>query len=270
MMHLTPCFLEQIALRAGVSFVQVQLYCVLRAGFTKSHFQQDIVMDTTKPSTVQKSETDSLVRTMLLSPPPPADLFAAVNSNPTHQYKNSLNSTHYMLYHEEQPTQQKYEPYTYGFLTTMARIEGKMKRKKPMAVTFIGGSVTAAYCKEPGIGCWVKPVSEWLMEENPQVITDSPPRMLSCIEMFVPCWLCHGMTEVALQSSVAANCIYMHVHARCGLNGAASVSERRRHVTIFFVCWLASPDCERFAAKLRSIASQKSYPFALCSKIAHN
>ncbi len=133
-------------------------------------------MEATKPSTVQKSDIDSLVKTPLLSPPPPADLFAAVNSNPTHQYKNSLNSTHYMLYHEEQPTQQKYEPYTYGFLTTMARIEGKMKRKKPMAVTFIGGSVTAAYCKEPGIGCWVTPVSEWLMEENPQVITHSPPR----------------------------------------------------------------------------------------------
>ncbi|KAL0048076.1 hypothetical protein WJX82_007103 [Trebouxia sp. C0006] len=138
-------------------------------GFTKSHFQQDIVMDTTKLSTVRKSDTDSLVTTPLLSPPPPADLFAAVNSNPIHQYKNNLNSTHYMLYHEEQPTQQKYEPYTYGFLTTMARIEGKMKRKKPMAVTFIGGSVTAAYCKEPGIGCWVTPVSEWLMEENPQI-----------------------------------------------------------------------------------------------------
>ncbi len=155
----------------------------MRAGFTKSHFQQDIVMDTTKLSTVRKSDTDSLVTTPLLSPPPPADLFAAVNSNPIHQYKNNLNSTHYMLYHEEQPTQQKYEPYTYGFLTTMARIEGKMKRKKPMAVTFIGGSVTAAYCKEPGIGCWVTPVSEWLMEENPQVITDSPPCMLSCIHL---------------------------------------------------------------------------------------
>ncbi len=65
--------------------------------------------------------------------------------------------------------QQKYEPFTYGFLTSMARIEGKMKRKKPMSVTFIGGSVTAAYCKEPGIGCWVTPVSDWLMEQNPQV-----------------------------------------------------------------------------------------------------
>ncbi len=173
--HPTPCILEQLVLLAGILPVQARPECALRAGFTKSHFQQDIVMDTSKPSTVQKSDTDSSVKTSLLSPPSPADLFAAVNSNPTHQYKNSLNSTHYMLYHEAQPTQQKYEPYTYGFLTTMARIEGKMKRKKPMAVTFIGGSVTAAYCKEPGIGCWVTPVSEWLMEENPQVITDSPP-----------------------------------------------------------------------------------------------
>ena len=171
--------LEQLALLAGISSVQARSACALHAGFTKSHFQQDIVLDTTKPSIVHKSDTDSLVKTPLLSPRPSADLFAAVNSNPTHQYNNSLNSTHYMLYHEEQPTQQKYEPYTYGFLTTMARIEGKMKRKKPMAVTFIGGSVTAAYCKEPGIGCWVTPVSEWLMEENPQVIIDSPPRVLS-------------------------------------------------------------------------------------------
>ena len=179
--HPTPCILEQLALLAGILSRPA---CAVRAGFTKSHFQQDIVMDTTKPSTVQKSDTDSLVKTPLLSPPPPADLFAAVNSNSTHQYKNSLNSTHYMLYHEEQPTQQKYEPYTYGFLTTMARIEGKMKRKKPMTVTFIGGSVTAAYCKEPGIGCWVAPVSEWLMEENPRVITGSSPCLLSCMELF--------------------------------------------------------------------------------------
>jgi len=220
---LTPCFQAQLALLAGVSAVPARPLCVLRAGFTKSHFQQDIVMDTAKS---QKSDIDSLVKTPLLSPPPPADLFAAVNSNPTHQYKNSLNSTHYMLYHEEQPTQQKYEPYTYGFLTTMARIEGKMKRKKPMAVTFIGGSVTAAYCKEPGIGCWVTPVSEWLMEENPQVITDSPPCMLSCIHLFLfnvgsaNVWLIAAL----VQSSVAEDCVCMHVHARCGLNGAASVA----------------------------------------------
>ena len=149
--------------------------CLLPAAFTKSRLQQDIVMDSTKPtagSTAQKSAADSLVVTSLTATTPPtlpADSFSAANSNPRHHYQNSLNSTHYMLYHEEQPTQQKYEPYTFGFLTSMARIEGKMKRKKAMSVTFIGGSVTAAYCKEPGIGCWVTPVSEWLIQENPQV-----------------------------------------------------------------------------------------------------
>lgn len=74
-----------------------------------------------------------------------------------------------MLYHGEQPSSQTYEPFYYGLLTTMARIEGKLKRHKPLAVTFIGGSVTAAYCKESGIGCWVSPVSDWLVEQDPQV-----------------------------------------------------------------------------------------------------
>lgn len=46
-----------------------------------------------------------------------------------------------------------------------------MRRKKPVTVAIIGGSVTAAYCKEPGIGCWVTPVTEWLLQENPQVHT---------------------------------------------------------------------------------------------------
>lgn len=44
-----------------------------------------------------------------------------------------------------------------------------MRLKKPVTVTVIGGSVSAAYCKEPGVGCWVTPVTEWLLQENPQV-----------------------------------------------------------------------------------------------------
>lgn len=84
-----------------------------------------------------------------------------------------MNNTHYMLYHGEQPSSQTYEPFYYGLLTTMARIEGKLRRKKPITVTFLGGSVTAAYCKEPGIGCWVTPVSDWLLEQDPQVIVCS-------------------------------------------------------------------------------------------------
>ena len=84
-----------------------------------------------------------------------------------------------MLYHGEQPSSQTYEPFYYGLLTTMARIEGKLKRHKPLAVTFIGGSVTAAYCKEPGIGCWVSPVSDWLVEQDPQVSLVCPQQYFS-------------------------------------------------------------------------------------------
>ena len=95
--------------------------------------------------------------------------YANVSSNPKWQYRNSLNSTHYMLYHAETPPQATTEPFTFGFLTTMARLEVRMRHKKPLTVTIIGGSVTAAYCKEPRIGCWVTPVSEWFLQENPQV-----------------------------------------------------------------------------------------------------
>lgn len=85
-----------------------------------------------------------------------------------------------MLYHAETPPQQIIEPFTFGFLTTMARLEVRMRQKKPLTVTVIGGSVTAAYCTEPGIGCWVTPVSEWLLQENPQV-------QASCCKSYAAC-----------------------------------------------------------------------------------
>lgn len=109
------------------------------------------------------------MKPMLPSPTIAADILSKANSNVRWQYKNSLNSTHYMLYHAEAPPEDMREPFTFGFLTTLARIEGKMRRKKPVTITIIGGSVTAAYCKEPGIGCWATPVTEWVLQENPQV-----------------------------------------------------------------------------------------------------
>lgn len=138
-------------------------------GFTKSHFQHELVLDSSKATgngITQTSTADAAIHTPPPTPPAP-DPFAKDNAK--YRFKNSLNSTHYMLYHELQPAGQSFEPFTFGFLTSTARLEGLMKRKKQMAVTFIGGSVTAAYCKEPGIGCWVTPVSDWLLQENPQM-----------------------------------------------------------------------------------------------------
>lgn len=139
---------------------------LLLAGFTRSQFQRTSALNSEVPDISIPLLT---IKPILPSPTIAADIFAKANSNVRWQYKNSLNSTHYMLYHAEAPQEDMREPFTFGFLTTMARIEGRMKRKKPVTVTIVGGSVTAAYCKEPGIGCWVTPVTEWLLQENPQV-----------------------------------------------------------------------------------------------------
>ena len=139
---------------------------LLLAGFTRSHFQHDSALDSKVP---EISVPLHAIKPILPSPTIAADILAKPSSNVSRQYKNSLNSTHYMLYHAEAPPEDMREPFTFGFLTTMARIEGKMRRRKPVTVTIVGGSVTAAYCKEPGVGCWVMPVTEWLLQENPQV-----------------------------------------------------------------------------------------------------
>lgn len=144
---------------------------LLLAGFTRSHFQRESAPDSKVPEISVPLRT---VKPILPSPTIVADIFAGANSNVSWQYKNSLNSTHYMLYHAEAPPEDMRQPFTFGFLTTMARIEGKMRRKKPVTVTILGGSVTAAYCKEPGVGCWVTPATEWLLQENPQVCLGSP------------------------------------------------------------------------------------------------
>ena len=141
------------------------------AGFTRSHFSHEILLDPTTSTAESRSANTQAGISKSAIPLTPVQLPPQPEDNPRWQWKNSLNNTHYMLYHGEQPSSQTYEPFYYGLLTTMARIEGKLKRKKPIAVTFIGGSVTAAYCKEPGIGCWVTPVSDWLLEQDPQVNT---------------------------------------------------------------------------------------------------
>ena len=138
----------------------------LLAGFTRSQFQRKPALESTKPEASAPLHT---IKPIISLPTIPPDIFAGANSSDRWQYKNSLNSTHYMLYHDQAPPEELRQPFTFGFLTTMARLEGKMRRKKPVTVAIIGGSVTAAYCKEPGIGCWVTPVTEWLLQENPQV-----------------------------------------------------------------------------------------------------
>lgn len=146
-------------------------YVLLPAGFTRSHFQRDLSLNSKPPEITIPQHTSKAISP---SHNASADMFAEVNSNPRWQYKNSLNNTHYMLYHADAPPQHPVEPFTFGFLTTMARTEGKMRHKKPVTVTIIGGSVTTAYCKEPGIGCWVTPVTDWLLRENPQVQPTHP------------------------------------------------------------------------------------------------
>ena len=153
---------------------------MLLAGFTRSHFQRNAALDSKVPEITIPLHTTNAI---LPSPTVAADLFAEANSNVRWQYKNSLNSTHYMLYHAEAPPEDMREPFTFGFLTSMARIEGKMRRKKLVTVTIIGGSVSAAYCKEPGVGCWVTPVTEWLLQENPQVCLESPTVQKVCVEI---------------------------------------------------------------------------------------
>ena len=152
--------------RRSLSRSRTFVTLLLLAGFTRSQFQRSSALNSEIPDISIPLRT---IEPILPSPTIAADIFSKANSNVRRQYKNSLNSTHYMLYHAEAPVEDIREPFTFGFLTTMAKIEGKMRRKKPVTVTIIGGSVTAAYCKEPAIGCWVTPVTEWLLQENPQV-----------------------------------------------------------------------------------------------------
>ena len=77
--------------------------CLMPAGFTKSHFQHELVLDSSKPTDSGITQTSIFEYSILTPPPtPPApDPFAKDNAK--YRFKNSLNSTHYMLYHELQP-----------------------------------------------------------------------------------------------------------------------------------------------------------------------
>lgn len=87
------------------------------------------------------------------------------------EYKNInyLNDSFYMLYHHDIPTSEAHPAFTWGNLGRFAHVSHKMQRKDPVTVTFVGGSVSSSYCKNPSVTCWVAPVSDWLTQQNPQV-----------------------------------------------------------------------------------------------------
>lgn len=88
-----------------------------------------------------------------------------------HIYKNNnyLNDSYYMLYHHDIPTTHPHPAFTWGDISRFATVSHKMRRKEPVTVTFVGGSVSSSYCQNPSVTCWVAPVSAWLQEINPAV-----------------------------------------------------------------------------------------------------
>lgn len=88
-----------------------------------------------------------------------------------HIYKNNnyLNDSYYMLYHHDIPTIHPHPAFTWGDISRFAKVSRKMRRKEPVTVTFVGGSVSSSYCQNPSVTCWVAPVSAWLKELNPAV-----------------------------------------------------------------------------------------------------
>ena len=87
-------------------------------------------------------------------------------------YKNNnfLNDSYYMLYHHDDiPTTHPHPAFTWGDIARFAQVSRKMRRKEPVTVTFVGGSVSSSYCQDPVVTCWVAPVSAWLKEHNPAV-----------------------------------------------------------------------------------------------------
>ena len=87
-------------------------------------------------------------------------------------YKNNnyLNDSYYMLYHHDDiPTAHPHPAFTWGDIGRFAQVSHKMRRKDPVTVTFVGGSVSSSYCQDPVVTCWVAPVSAWLREHNPAV-----------------------------------------------------------------------------------------------------
>lgn len=91
---------------------------------------------------------------------------------PPQIYKNNnyLNDSYYMLYHhDDMPITHPHPAFTWGDIARFARVAHKMRRKEPVTVTFVGGSVSSSYCQDPVVTCWVAPVSAWLKEHNPAV-----------------------------------------------------------------------------------------------------
>ena len=83
---------------------------------------------------------------------------------------NYLNDSFYMLYHHDDiPTTHPHPAFTWGDIGRFARVSHRMRRKEPVTVTFVGGSVSSSYCQDPAVTCWVDPVAAWLKEHNPAV-----------------------------------------------------------------------------------------------------
>lgn len=88
-----------------------------------------------------------------------------------HIYKNNncLNDSDYTLYHHDIPTTHPHPAFTWGDISRFAQVSHKMRSREPVTVTFVGGSVSSSYCKNPSVTCWVAPVSAWLRGRNPAV-----------------------------------------------------------------------------------------------------
>lgn len=89
-----------------------------------------------------------------------------------HIYKNNnyLNDSYYMIYHHDQiATTHPHPAFSWGDVTRFAQVSHKMRRKEPVTVTFVGGSVSSSYCQDAVVTCWVAPVSAWLKDHNPAV-----------------------------------------------------------------------------------------------------
>ena len=99
----------------------------------------------------------------------PAEKGRCYHHPPEYRNNNYLNDSFYMLYHHDIPTSDLHPAFSWGDLGRFAHISHKMRRNEPVTVTFVGGSVSSSYCKNPSVTCWVAPVSDWLTQQNSEV-----------------------------------------------------------------------------------------------------
>ena len=100
----------------------------------------------------------------------PADKDRCYTHPQMYKNNNYLNDSYYMLYHHDDiRTTHPHPAFTWGDIGRFARVSHKMRRKDPVTVTFVGGSVSSSYCQDSVVTCWVAPVSAWLKEHNPAV-----------------------------------------------------------------------------------------------------